>query len=408
LVGPSAAPDCRDQRFALACKQGEGGGRLTDVAEEAFRGDVGAVQKSSWGAIMIASEQDLAALCGALIGNVRLPAAERQLVRRSITFSAQALKTVRASIRAGEDPLGEAFCRIRSQELRRGLGATYTPKAIVDVMTAWAADQAAPPHRVVDPGTGSGRFIAAAAKAFPKAALVAVEIDPLGALMTRAAAAVLGFSKRLTVERIDYRELILPMIEGPTLCIGNPPYVRHHDIQPEWKRWFTNTARAYGFTASGLAGLPVHFFMKTGRLAQPGDFVAFITAAEWLDVNYGRVLRKMLANGLGGTALHVIDPKALPFSGTFTTGQLRVFALVGERVGLLCAPSTPSISWRPCLVVVVSTGARSNQRRAGLRFFARPRLPVPARLNLASCSVCIAARSPDVMRFGSPANTRPS
>jgi hypothetical protein len=74
----------------------------------------------------------------------------------------------------------------------------------------------------------------------------------------------------------------------------------------------------------------MHFFMKTRQLAQPGDIGTFITAAEWLDVNYGAVLRHMLANGLGAAALHVIDPKALPFAGTFATGAITCFC-VGQR-----------------------------------------------------------------------------
>ena len=48
-------------------------------------------------------------------------------------------------------------------------------------------------------------------------------------------------------------------------------------------------------------------------VAKPGDFGAFITAAEWLDVNYGSLLRKMLADGLGGSAVHIIKPTAQPF-----------------------------------------------------------------------------------------------
>ncbi len=47
-------------------------------------------------------------------------------------------------------------------------------------------------------------------------------------------------------------------------------------------------------------------------------------------MNYGSVLRRMLADGFGGTALHVIDPKALPFSGTFATGAITCFR-VGQR-----------------------------------------------------------------------------
>jgi hypothetical protein len=279
---------------------------------------------------VITTERDLAALAAALIGKSRLPACERSLVARSLKFSARKLAYVRARIRAGDDPLGDFFCELRSPEVRREQGATYTPRPIIHAMIAWAAEQITPPQRIVDPGAGSGRFLMDAAKVFPNAELVAVEVDPLAALMTRANSAVLGFSDRLKIELVDYRALTLPAIEGPTLFIGNPPYVRHHDISPEWKAWFGDAASELGFVASGLAGLHIHFFLKTCQLARTGDFGTFITAAEWLDVNYGFVLRRMLADGLGGVALHVIDPKALPFSGTFTTGAITCFC-VGRR-----------------------------------------------------------------------------
>jgi adenine-specific DNA-methyltransferase len=291
---------------------------------------------------MITTERQLAALAGALVGKATLPAHERRLIPRSLKFPTRKLASVRARIRAGDDPLGEFFCRLRSPETRREQGATYTPKAIIDAMIAWAADESTPPKRVVDAGAGSGRFLIAAAKAFPAAELVAVELDPLACLIARANAAVLGFSRRLMIEPVDYRALALPVIDGPTLFIGNPPYVRHHDITPKWKAWFANAARSYGFNASGLAGLHVHFFLKTRQLAKSGDYGAFITAAEWLDVNYGSVLRRMLADGLGGTALHVIDPKAMPFSGTFSTGAITCFR-VGRRPDQLTVRTVASL-----------------------------------------------------------------
>ena len=86
------------------------------------------------------------------------------------------------------------------------------------------------PTRIVDTRTGSGRFLAAAADRFPQANLVAVESDPVAALMLRATAATRGFEERLSVKVTDYRRIRLPGIEGRTLFIGNPPYVRHHDI----------------------------------------------------------------------------------------------------------------------------------------------------------------------------------
>ena len=229
-------------------------------------------------------------------------------------------------IRGGGDPLGTAFCRIRSPEVRRRQGAVYTPTPIVRSMVAWAAAEGEP-ARVVDPGAGSGRFLLAAGRTFPRAELIAVESDPLAVLTLRANAAALDMADRVTVLTADYRAIDLPGIGGPTLFVGNPPYVRHHDIPPSWKDWFVDAAAACGLKASRLAGLHVHFFLKTCRLARPGDYGAFITSAEWLDVNYGDVLRKAFIDPLGGVALHVMAPTAMPFPGTDVTGAVACFRI---------------------------------------------------------------------------------
>lgn len=235
--------------------------------------------------------------------------------------SPRVTRALRDQILAGGDPLGEAFCRIRTPQERRSQGATYTPPAIVDHMLRWAARHKTP-SRVVDPGAGSGRFILAAARQFPEASLVAVETDPLAILILKANAEVLGVSGRLTIAETDYRDLSLPAIDGATAFIGNPPYVRHHLIDADRKDWLVNTAAKHGLRASKLAGLHIHFFLKSLALARPGDYGAYITAAEWLDVNYGSVLRQALADGLGGLALHLLSPTAAPFPDALTSAAI--------------------------------------------------------------------------------------
>lgn len=280
---------------------------------------------------MIRSESGLAGLAMALIDQTaNLSPMEQLLALDAAKPTARAIAVTKGLIRVGDDPLGDAFCQLRSARERRSSGATYTPKQIVDAMIGWANEQPNRPVRVVDPGAGSGRYLTAAAKFFPDAQLVAVELDPLPALLLRANATVLGFAHRLTVLVEDFRAVKLPPVEGPTLFIGNPPYVRHHEIPAKWKTWFAKGAALQGFKASKLAGLHIHFFLKTHELARPGDFGAFITAAEWMDVNYGSVLREMLADGLGGAALHVIDPNARPFADAMTTGAITCFQ-VGNR-----------------------------------------------------------------------------
>ncbi len=192
---------------------------------------------------------------------------------------------VRERIESGEDPLGEAFCKLRSPAVRRTEGATFTPTIIVDAMVQWAAESASP-VRVVDPGTGSGRYLVAAGRRMPTASLLGIELDPLPATLARANLAVSGMAQRARVVVDDYRAVSLPSVAGQTLFIGNPPYVRHHLIDSRWKTWLIEEATKRGRSASQLAGLHVHFFLATAENAVRGDFGVFITAAEWLDVNY--------------------------------------------------------------------------------------------------------------------------
>lgn len=232
---------------------------------------------------------------------------------------------LRRLIRRGEDPLGAAFSLIRSSAERRSSGATYTPPQIVKAMMAWASEQACP-QRIVDPGVGSGRFLSAAGDVFKSAQLLGRELDPLAALMARGTLAAKGYASRAKIELIDYR-LPINSIGGPTLFVGNPPYVRHHLIDPHWKKWLSEVALSFGMKASQLAGLHVHFFAATALHARPGDAGAFITAAEWMDVNYGKLIREMFLGPLGGQSIIVMEPTSQPFPDAATTAAITTFQL---------------------------------------------------------------------------------
>lgn len=280
----------------------------------------------------MSSIRALVQLCGALgaesVGV--LEAGERALLEaHSGTPGGDAVREAVAAIEAGSDPLGDLYTRLLTPKERRPLGQTYTPTDIVGSMVSWATDQATP-DRIVDPGAGSGRYLLSSARAFPEATLIGADIDPLSTLMLRANIATSGLSDRAEVVLGDYRALDLPEIDGKTLYVGNPPYVRHHQIDPKWKNWLISTAKKRGLKASGLAGLHVHFFLATAEHGRSGDYGAFITSAEWLDVNYGSLVRELLLDGLGGESLHVLDPKAAPFADATTTGAITCFKL-GER-----------------------------------------------------------------------------
>ena len=273
--------------------------------------------------------------------------------------SAVDLAAVRDQIRAGEDPLGEAFCRLRGRAERRALGQTFTPPEVIASMISWAAnaagtegvtgikgvigtggeagtgseagtggvagDRGGGPARVVDPGVGSARFLIAAGRRWRQASLLGAEVDPVAAIIGRASLAAAGMAGRSRVLLEDYRTLRLPSATGPTLFIGNPPYLRHHQIPPGWKRWLRSTARALDLPSSGLAGLHVHFFLATATHTAPGDLGVFITAAEWLDVNYGSMVRALMLGPLGGESVHLIEPAVPVFSDAQATSAISCF-----------------------------------------------------------------------------------
>lgn len=201
-------------------------------------------------------------------------------------------------------------------------------------MMVWA-DLRSRPSRVIDPGTGSGRFLMAAGRRFEGAQLIGIESNPVAATIARANLAVAGLADRSEIRVQDYRSANLPSISGQTLFAGNPPYVRHHLIDRDWKKWLLCTAKKYDCSASALAGLHAHFFLATAEFTRAGDVGVFITSAEWLDVNYGRLIRELFLSHLGGSNLQIIEPTALPFPGVAATGVISGFR-VGEKPSSIC------------------------------------------------------------------------
>jgi len=274
------------------------------------------------------SEAELAAVAAALGARevTGFSRAEAALLEGAGPAPRDAVTAARDAIAAGQDPLGDAFCRLRSAAVRRRAGATYTPATLVGSMVDWCSARVTP-ARVVDPGCGSARFLVAAAPRFRDAVLLGIEKDPLAALTARAHLAACGLASRSRVRLEDYRAVELSPARGPTLFVGNPPYVRHHDIEPSWKRWLARQAAGLGLRASGLCGLHLHFYLATALHARAGDVGCFVTAAEWLDVNYGQLARQLLAGPLGLARVDVMRADAMPFADAQSTAAIAGFEL---------------------------------------------------------------------------------
>lgn len=212
------------------------------------------------------------------------------------------------------DAAGAAVCLDMGSDARRHQGITLTPEWLVDLMLQRLAQQGAFDN-IVDAGAGSGRFCIRAARLFPHARIWAVERSEEMCAALRANLAIEGLSRRVAVVQGDFRDAPLALT-GRTAFVGNPPFVRHHDIEPIWKPWYTSTMAAWGIKASQLAGLHLHFMARAAQLARVGDHVCLVTSAEWLDNGYGSAWRALLSapgQPLSLTGLWVAPPEAPVF-----------------------------------------------------------------------------------------------
>lgn len=270
-------------------------------------------------ALHLRDEQHLAALCLALIDDPSvLSPAESDLVSQAAgPVTAGEVAAVLAGVNAGTDPLGDEFCRLRPGPARRDLGQFYTPPHIVTAMVRWTL--ARQPAAVVDAGAGSGRYTLEVRRQGFAGELVAVDLDPLATLMTRATLAAAGHTA--TVVCGSFLDTVRPDVDGTVGWVGNPPYLRHHNLPASAKRWAKTTAAALGLEVSGLAGLHVLFFLAVAAQARPGDSCSFITSSEWTDARTAGIARTMLSRAelLPLERIDAVDPTATTFDDALTT-----------------------------------------------------------------------------------------
>lgn len=220
------------------------------------------------------------------------------------------------------DPLGEDYCESATPQERRNSGITLTPEWLVRWMLERSeafTDAGSGFGRVVDPGCGTARFALLAAQRWPQADVIGIEAQSELAALARRAVRRTARQGRIDVRGGDFREFALPEFSGRTLFVGNPPYVRHHDLAPQWKAWYANGMSQPDIEASALAGLHAHFLLKTAQCARAGDAFCFVLPAEWLDTRYGSALRQLLSTRLRVSELWLADKSDPVFDDAMVT-----------------------------------------------------------------------------------------
>jgi adenine-specific DNA-methyltransferase len=110
------------------------------------------------------------------------------------------------------------------------------------------------------------------------------------------------------------------------LLITNPPYVRHHHLDKNYKELLKNAVKKQlGLKISGLAGLYCYFILLSHKWLENDSIAAWLIPSEFMDVNYGRVIKSYLTKKVTVTHIHKYDPQDLRFDDALVTSSVVVY-----------------------------------------------------------------------------------
>ena len=215
--------------------------------------------------------------------------------------------------------------RQRSRQQRNRLGQFATPSALACATLQYAHQLlGSGPVRFLDPAIGTGSFYAALLREWPVAAIDAAtgfEIDAHYGEACRA----LWQGTPLRVRLEDFTAAAAPARQARrfNLLICNPPYVRHHHLPPAAKaRLQQSSMLASGVRLNGLAGLYAHFITTAHPWMREDAIAGWLIPSEFMDVNYGRALKRYLLESVTLLRIHRFDPTEVQFSDALVSSAI--------------------------------------------------------------------------------------
>jgi hypothetical protein len=209
-------------------------------------------------------------------------------------------------LKSGQNKL-EMVKRKTAYELSESQVAT--PQSVVSLFWRLAIRSRNRFGKVLDMGAGDCRFIRGGK--FKK--YVGVEIDPL-----RSRDIVLPDNARLIYNcAFKHRE------NNYDACIGNPPYVRHHDVEDDWKE--TTIARIkkdLGITINKNSNLYLYFLCLGLLKTRPDGLVALVIPYEWVSRPSAKALRDYIIEQRWNVSVYRFQQPI--FDGVLTTASVSI------------------------------------------------------------------------------------
>ena len=239
----------------------------------------------------------------------------------------------------------------KTLESRRAMGQFATPpelaRDIAKATTSYLKNNTQ--HEMLEPSAGNGSFLTAFLKELPQliSHITAIELDPV--FFDSGTKIWAGYP-------VEYRNEDFTKTSPDHLVdfvVANPPYVRHHFLDTsEKKRLQREVLAETGLSISGLAGLYCHFLLLSLKWMKKGAVGVWLIPTEWMTVNYGSSIRKLLSEKVRLLRIHRFDAADVRFSDALVSSCIVWFqnevpgeqALFTEGSDLINPVRTDSIS----------------------------------------------------------------
>lgn len=199
-------------------------------------------------------------------------------------------------------------------ENRRRLGQFATPFELAQEIISYGLTlQNEKEISFLEPAIGSGSFYSALLSECDKQSKIltsatGIEIDA----DFYSAAHELWGNTGINLINEDFIEA--ECFERVNFLISNPPYVRHHYISQEHKTKLAAMIKnETGLSLSGLAGLYCYFILCAHKWLAPNAICGWLIPSEFMDVNYGSILKKYLLNNVHLLRIHRYNPENCKF-----------------------------------------------------------------------------------------------
>ena len=214
----------------------------------------------------------------------------------------------------------------KSQAERNRLGQFATPTALASHILQYAKTLLPARHKIrfMDPAFGTGAFYSALLKVFPPAQIQSATGYEIDLHYGRQAAQLWG-DTALDLRIADFTRAKPPADEAgkPNLIVCTPPYVRHHHIPRQGKvRLQERTREAAGVSLNGLAGLYCYFLCLCHEWLARDGLAAWLIPSEFMDVNYGRIVKQYLLDRVTLLRIHRFDPGEVQFDDALVSSAV--------------------------------------------------------------------------------------